>query len=299
MAVSHSLLGIVCAFARLAACALAAALEATAAAGPPAKSQRIVSMNLCTDELLMRLVEPERIASISYLSQQKLNAPLGLDEVASKLKVNHGLAEEVLMAKPDLIVAGQFSTMAATAMLRKLGHEVVTFEPEQDFDDMRANIRKMGAAVGEPERAERVIAEFDARLTELQAELPPGDKPVFADIGVNNFMAGRDTLFAHVVNAGGYRTLAETLGYSGFRNISLEEMLKVRPALVSTATPWSNPPSMATQNLRHPILRKLVAETPQIAIPERFTTCGAPSVLGAVELLVEARKKLVKAGGAR
>ncbi len=264
----------------------------SAGANPPAKPQRIVSMNLCTDELLMRIVEPERIASISYLSQQPLNAPLGLVELASRLQVNHGLAEQVLMSQPDLIVAGTFSTMAATAMLRKLGHDVITFDPERDFEDMRANIRKMGAAVGEPERAERVIADFDTRLADLQAELPPGEKPIFADIGVNNFMAGRDTLFAHVVNAGGYRTLGETLGYSGFRNISLEEMLKVRPALVSTATPWSNPPSMATQNLRHPILRKLVAETPQIVIPERFTTCGAPSVLGAVELLVQARKDL-------
>lgn len=246
-------------------------------------------MNLCTDELLMRLVEPERIASISYLSQQKLNAPLGLDAVALKLEVNHGLAEEVLMAEPDLIVAGTFSTMAATSMLRKLGYEVATFDPEADFDDMRANIQKMGALVGEPERARQVIAEFDARLAELQARLPPGEKPIFADIGVNNFMAGRNTLFAHVVNAGGYRTLAETLGYSGFRNVTLEEMLKVGPALVSTATPWTNPPSMATQAQRHPLLRRLVEGTPQIAIPERFTTCGAPSVLGAVELLVEAR----------
>jgi len=52
---------------------------------------------------------------------------------------------------------------------------------------------------------------------------------------------------------------------------------------------------MATQNLRHPILRELMAETPQIVIPERFTTCGAPSVLGAIELLVEARKDLAAA----
>lgn len=294
---SQSLLGAgpACRLARLLACALGLAIAANAAAAPPAKPQHIVSMNLCTDELLMRLVAPERIASISYLSQQPLNAPLGLDEVASQLAVNHGLAEEVLMAEPDLIVAGAFSTMAATAMLRKLGHKVITFEPEANFNDMRANIRKMGAVVGEPERAEQVIAEFDARLADLQAELPPGEKPVFADVGVNNFMAGRDTLFAHVINAGGYRTLGETLGYSGFRNISLEEMLKVRPALVSTATPWSDPPSMATQNLRHPILRELMAETPQIVIPERFTTCGAPSVLGAIELLVEARKDLAAA----
>jgi iron complex transport system substrate-binding protein len=262
----------------------------TAAADAQTRPQRIVSMNLCTDELLMRIVDPSRIASITYLSRQPLNAPLGLDDTIAKIKVNHGLAEEVLMSKPDLIVTGSFSTMAATSLLRGLGQKIVTFDPEADFDDMRANIRRMGEAVGEPERAEQVIAEFDARLADLQAQLPPGDKPVFADIGVNNFMSGRDTLFAHVVNAGGWRTLGETLGYSGYTNIPLEQLLRTKPDLVSTATPWSNPPSMSTQNLRHPALRDLVAHTPHITIPERYTTCGAPSVLGAVELLVEARK---------
>jgi iron complex transport system substrate-binding protein len=278
--------------------ALAVLAPATsAAADAQQRPQRIVSMNLCTDELLMRIVDPSRIASITYLSRQPLNAPLGLDDTIAKIRVNHGLAEEVLMSKPDLIVTGSFSTMAATSLLRGLGQNIVTFDPEADFDDMRANIRKMGEAVGEPQRAEQVIADFDARLAELQAQLPPGDKPVFADIGVNNFMSGRDTLFAHVVNAGGWRTLGETLGYSGYTNIPLEQLLRMRPDLVSTATPWSNPPSMSTQNLRHPALRELVADTPHITIPERYTTCGAPSVLGAVELLVEARKAHAQRAG--
>jgi iron complex transport system substrate-binding protein len=248
-------------------------------------------MNLCNDELLMRLVDPSRIAAITNLSQQAVNEPLGLSHISSKLKVNHGLAEEVLMLKPDLIVAGSFTTTTAVALLRKLGYEVVTFEPENNLEDMRANVRKMGKLVGEEAKAEQVIAEFDAKLADLQARMPPGDLPVFADIAVNNFIAGKDTFYAEVVNAGGYQTIGQALGYSGFRNVSLEELLKVRPALMSTATPWTNPPSLSTQNLQHPALRQLVAETPNIVIPERFTTCGTPAVMGAIELLAQARRK--------
>lgn len=269
-------------------------MHPVAAADAVKRPQRIVSMNLCTDELLMRLVEPERIASISFLSHQPLNAPLGLDEVAHKLKANHGLAEEVLMEKPDLIVTGTFTTAAATALLRRSGQNVVAFEPENNFDDLRANIRKMGDITGEQARAEELVREFDTKLAALQAQLPAGEKPVFADIGVNNYLAGKDTFYAYVVNAGGWRTLAETLGYSGFHNLPLEELLRARPALVSTATPWANPPSMSTENLQHPALRNLLAGIPRVAIPERYTTCGTPSVLGAVELLVEARKAHAK-----
>ncbi|RYG34776.1 MAG: hypothetical protein EON93_07545, partial [Burkholderiales bacterium] len=158
----------------------------TNAADAQTRPQRIVSMNLCTDELLMRIVDPSRIASVTYLSQQPINAPLGLGGIASKLKVNHGLAEEVLMQEPDLILAGRFTATTAVSLLRRLGYTIITFEPELTLDDMRANVRKLGAAVGENARAEQVIKDFDTRLSELQAQIPAGEKPIFADIGVND-----------------------------------------------------------------------------------------------------------------
>jgi iron complex transport system substrate-binding protein len=274
--------------------AIALALPFCVAAFPTAHAQappqRIVSMNLCTDELLMRIVDPSRIASITYLSQQPVNAPLGLSAIAAALAPNHGLAEEIIRLKPDLILAGRYTTTTAVALLRQLGYRVETFAPENTLSDMRDNIRRLGALTGDRQRAEQVIADFDHRLAELQSELPAGEQPVFADIGVNNYVSGDGTLYAEIVNAGGYRTLGQALGYSGYRNISLEQLLTLRPALISTATPWTNPPSMSTMALGHPALRNLVARTPQITIPERYTTCGAPSVLGAIEILIEARK---------
>lgn len=256
---------------------------------PPAKPRRIVSMNLCTDELLMRLVDPSRIASITYLSHQPVNAPLGLDHIAATLPVNYGLAEEVIRLRPDLVLAGQFTARPASSLLSRLGYRVEMFAPENSFADMRANIRRLGALVGEEARAEAVIADFDARLGALQARIPRGEAPVFADIGVNNYVAGRGTLYTEVINAAGYRTLGQALGFEGFRNVPLETLLTVRPALVSTATPWTSPPSLSTLALAHPALRALGAGAGHVVIPERFTTCGAPSVLGAVEILVNAR----------
>ena len=276
--------------------ALALALALCAAILPAhAQPQRIVSMNLCTDELLMRIVDPARIAAITHLSQQPVNAPLGLDAIASKLAVNHGLAEEVIALKPDLILAGSFTTSTATALLRRLGYTVLIFEPENSFDDMRANIRKLAAATGDTAKAEQIIADFDTRLAALQARIPDDRRPIFADIGVNNYITGDNTLYAEVVNGAGYRTLGQALGFSGYRTVALEQILTVRPALMSTATPWTSPPSLSTMALGHPALRAMTARTPHVEIPERYTTCGAPSLLGAIEILVEAREKMGRA----
>jgi iron complex transport system substrate-binding protein len=273
--------------------ALALVLALCAAVLPAhAQPRRIVSMNLCTDELLLRIVDPARIAAITHLSQQPVNAPLGLDAIASKLAINHGLAEEVIALKPDLILAGSFTTSTATALLRRLGYTVLIFEPENSFDDMRANIRKLAAATGDTAKAEQIIADFDARLAALQARIPDDKRPIFADIGVNNYITGDNTLYAQVVNAAGYRTLGQALGFSGYRSVPLEQLLTIRPALMSTATPWTSPPSLSTMALGHPALRAMTARTPHVEIPERYTTCGAPSLLGAIEILVEAREKM-------
>jgi iron complex transport system substrate-binding protein len=257
---------------------------APAAAAP----RRIVSLNLCTDELLLLLAPRERIASISYLSQRPEGAPPGMEKLAMSFPVNHGLAEEVLLHQPDLVVAGAYAARPAVAILRKLGYRVVDFSPEENFDDMRRNIRLMGALVGEPARAETVIAAFEQRLAEIQKKMGP-ERPVYANIGVNNWMAGKNTLPAAVTNAAGYRTLGEAIGFEGYRNLPMERLLLAKPDLMTRLTPFANPPSMATQGLNHPALRKLAAKTEQVAIPERYWVCAAPSSLRAVQMLAEKR----------
>lgn len=269
---------------------LFAGLMAWTNAADAQRPQRIVSMNLCTDQLLMRLVEPERIASISFLSFEPGETPAELQPILKQLRQNRGLAEQVLMLKPDLILAGQYSTLTTTPLLQKLGYKVVLFSPDNSFGDMRANIRKLGEAVGEQARAEKMIADFDRDLAALRAGLPSGPMPVYADIGVNNWMAGRGTLSTEVANAGGFRTLGETVGYDGYRSIPLEQLVRHAPDLISSSSGYANPPSMATQALGHPLIRDMIAKSQTIELASRYTTCANPSSLDAVRLLVEARK---------
>lgn len=238
----------------------------------------------------MLLAPRARIASISYLSRQKGSTPRGLEKLTFSIPINHGFAEEVIAYKPDLVVAGLYTSRPTVQLLRKLGYRVIDFTPERNFDDMRTNITRMGALVGEPERARQIIADFDARLVRIRAELGPA-RPIYADIGVNNWMPGKNTLSTAITNAGGYRTLGEALGYEGFRNVPLEQLLTVRPSLVSNTTPYANPPSLATQALRHPALRQMASRSELITIPERLWVCAAPSTLDAVQMLADKHAK--------
>ena len=100
-----------------------------AAAAPPA--QRIMSLKLCTDELLMDLVPPGRIASISYLSREK--AALKLWPEAAAIPVNHNSIEEVLKVHPDLILTDAYQSPAMRALLAKSGAKIVEVPDAENF----------------------------------------------------------------------------------------------------------------------------------------------------------------------
>jgi iron complex transport system substrate-binding protein len=271
---------------------VALALQGTSAFAELARPQRIVSLNLCTDQILLQLVEPSRIASLTFLSFEPGATNEKYLPLLRHVKPNHGLAEEVLALNSDLVVSGIYAARTTTALLRKVGQNVVVFEPENSFEDMRASIRRMGVAVGEERRAAHLIAAFDAELAALKAQVPPGPAPIYADIGVNYWMAGQGTLYGEIVNAGGFRTLGDVMGFSGHRSVPLETLVRLKPALISTDTQYDHPPSLSTQALRHPLLRQMAAETPRLSIPPRYTVCATPESLSAIRMLIAAREAI-------
>ena len=76
-------------------------------------------------------------------------------EEAKAYRINHGLAEEVWLMQPDLVIAGSFSARATVDMLRRLGVPVVVMQPAYGLGDIPDRLRQMGVALGREEAAER------------------------------------------------------------------------------------------------------------------------------------------------
>lgn len=267
---------------------LLSGLAVPPAAADAPRPQRIVSMNQCTDLLLLMLAPPERIASISFVSRQPQWTPPEYASEIARLPVNHGGAEKILTLKPDLIVTARYSGTQTVQTLERLGYQVAEFDAESSFADIRSNIRKMGRLVGEEARAESIVAAFDARLSAIEAKAHE-NAGIFADVGVNGWMSGEGTLMAEAANAAGYQTLGQKLGVSGFANLSLEQIVAAHPDVVAMSNAWTHPPSEATDALRHPAFKALGKTATFIDIPDRLTVCGSPDILDAVEMIARAK----------
>ena len=78
-----------------------AALVLWAGAAVAAPPERVVSMNLCTDQLAMMLAAPGQLVSVSHLASEVQSS--SMVEEARAYPMNRGQVEQVFLMRPDLV----------------------------------------------------------------------------------------------------------------------------------------------------------------------------------------------------
>ncbi len=270
------------------------ALTAGASSAAPAKPQRVMSLNGCTDQLVLMLLPPERIVSVSYLAEKQAMTP-ELKRRASHMRVNHGLAEEVLQQKPDLILTSPFSARPAHRLMAKTGAPMVDVMSADSFEDIRRTTRQVAAAVGEVERGEVLIAAMDAKLAELKRTI--GARKILA-MGWDGSgrVPGKQSLFNDILTAAGGVNLAAGEG-SYESSLDLEQLLAAnpRPQLLLYAENDATAPTLQTASIQHPVLRR--AFTHRLEVP-RYG-CGTPDAGTQAAALRRAMEQALAGPGAR
>jgi iron complex transport system substrate-binding protein len=270
----------------LARVALAVALASGVARAEPPR--RIVSLNLCTDQILVDLVGRERIAALSHLATDP--ALSAIAEEARGLVTIRGTAEEVLARDPDLVLTIAGSTPATVSLLERLGNRVLAVPLANDFDAVRSITRAIAQAVGEVQRGEQLLAEFDARL----AAGAPADarRPSALVYQLNSLASGPGTLVDAMLTAAGFRNLARELPLGPAGRLPLETLVASPPDLVVLATAPDAFRTIAADNLRHPALAAVLAERPHVLLGMADWLCGTPRAARAVEALAGWRRAL-------
>lgn len=276
-----------------------AALAFTAGAAPLRAEQqpkRIVSLNMCTDQLLLDLVDPERIAGISYLG-----ADATLSAYAKELrpfKKLRGTAEEVLALEPDLIIAGEYTTGATVDLLRRVGKTVLIVPMATDFDGLRATVRQIAAAVGDVARGEAVLQHFDDRLRAARSTVQ--SRPTALAYQVGSFVSGPESLLDAAMTAAGYRNLARDLHLGAGGRLPLEQLLTTPPDLLVLANAADDFRTVLADNLRHPALKQAMSRRPSVHLPMPYWMCATPKIAEAVEILASMKATgLANAAAAR
>lgn len=254
------------------------------AAGPAvAKPQRIVSLNLCADALILRLADRANVRSVTWLARDPEHSVVAAE--AATVPVNHGLAEEIIALAPDLVVVGAFTTRTTVALLRRLGLPLLELGVPESIDGIPAQIREVAAAIGEAERGERMIADMDRRLAAIPAA---GSRPLAVVLRPNGFTAGRGSLVDEILTRAGTRNLAAERGLENYGRIPLETVALGGVDLLILDRAAGGAPSLGEAMLDHPIVSALPGLR-LVSVPSRLWNCAGPEVAEAVALIAAAR----------
>ena len=265
------------------------ALSAGLCAGPVLADtpQRVVSMNLCTDQLAMMLAAPGQLHSVSHIAlDERVSA---MTDKAASYEINRGLAEEIYLMQPDLVIAGAFSDRATVDMLRRLDIPVAVFDPASSLADVRDRISRMGEVLHRQTAADTMLAEFDARLEALTAEVRRNPRAVL--YYANGYTSGDNSLAGQILLAAGFSNAANETGYAAGRKLPLEVLAVTDPEIVITASPYPGA-SRSEEVLDHPVVQSLRQTSAGATLIDHDWVCGTPYVLRAVENLSAARQRL-------
>jgi iron complex transport system substrate-binding protein len=263
---------------------LCCASKAALAEAPP---KRIVSFNLCADQLLLALADPSQIAG---LSPYATNAALSVmpDQGARFPRLDWD-AESVVNLAPDLVLVGP-SNRPTHAMLNAMGIRVVEVSLISNLAEASRQARDLGQLIGHPERGEALGRQLEQAETQLAAAaLKPPMTALVVQRG--GYSEGPASLVAGMLTVAGLRPPPNSpSGFGGF--VSLEQLLVDGPDVLVLQDPPHDAGDQGALFITHPSLLARYGTSRRINLPSRYTLCGGPALLQGLDYLTNAIKTL-------
>ncbi|NRA31106.1 MAG: ABC transporter substrate-binding protein [Parvularculaceae bacterium] len=247
--------------------------RAVHATGQPS---RIVSLDYCADQYLLKFVDRSRILAISPDADEKFSY---MREAARDLPTVRPQAEDVLVLKPDLVVRSYGGGPNAVAFFERAGIPVLNLSSwAADIPSVMANVESTAMALGAEEEGRRVVANMKQRLDALaQAD---GNILYMTPGGVTT---GPGTLVHELIEASGRQNFQREAGWNP---IPLERLAYEQPDRVAASffDTLANSPD-AWSPMKHPVARAQLRDRPVVALDGSWTSCGGWYLVEAVEAM--------------
>ncbi len=252
---------------------------------PPAR--RVVSLNPCLDQILVAVADRSQVAALSHYARDPQASSIA--EVARTYPQTFESAEEVMMLRPDLVLASRHSAPATREALTRLGVAYEPFSVPNTVKASLAQITRIAALVGHPDRGAALIARVDAALA--AGARPVGARPVTVLVfQPRGFAAGDGTLMNEMLTRAGFVNVAPRYGIRQWGNVSLERLIADPPQLLLSGETAPGAPTWAERIVTHPALAAIAGRLHRAVLPERLLYCGGPSLIETAGILAAARR---------
>ncbi|MFT4730724.1 MAG: iron complex transport system substrate-binding protein [Granulosicoccus sp.] len=281
------------------ACFFGALSVNTIGANAHALAPSVLSINLCSDQMVMLLAEPSQIKALSRLSKD--SAGSYFHQQAQKFPQVETQAEDILPLAPDVVLTGPYTPRHTSALLAELGLRVESLTIANSLEDMFANILLVGRILDQEVKAALIVKSLRMQLTAINLRVDILDtrmrndgqsQPKAAVYDPNGYTVGRSSLRGEAMSLAGWHNVAEDKGIESYGVIHLEELIQLAPVALIESPYSADTYSRGQMVAKHPALRQAGLNPMIVALPSNQTICAGPWSVDIVAQLLEAREQL-------
>jgi len=192
------------------------------------KPQKIVSVTLPTDEILLSLVSKSRIAAVTAFAEDPSLSNVVGQVIDVPVKLAQMNAEVILSLKPDIVFVADWSDAAAVKQLRSAGLVVYQFKSPSTVKEIQSRIAAIGVAVGEEDAAKKLSQWMDTRLAAVAAKLAglASDKRLSVmDYTTWGTSMGAGSSWDEIVRLAGLKSAVASLKADQYSSVSVSKEL--------------------------------------------------------------------------
>lgn len=266
---------------------LGVALAACGQVPAPAASvsdrpMRIVSLDFCSDQYLLKLADREQILALSPDAGRAFSY---MRAAAHGLPTVRSVAEDVLILQPDLVIRSYGGGPNAAAFFERAGIPVLQVGwaasiNGEDINTIPRITRDVAEGLNQTERGEAVVQDYLRRLRAIQ---PTARKRSALYMTPSGVTSGGDSLVHQAMVAAGLTNFTDR---PGWHSLPLERLAYDRPDLVAAAFFGAdNTHNHGWSATRHPIAQRELTEAELVKLDGAWLACGGWYVIEAVEAL--------------
>mgnify|MGYP000919966409 FL=1 len=205
----------------------------------PSPPKRIVTLSMSTDETMLGLVEPQRMAAVNTLLDDPVSSNVtGLVKEIPQ-RIGNPTVEEIMALQPDLVVVPDWGDLTMVPSLREVGLKVIVCKGASNLAEIRETIELLAAAAGVPERGQKLRAMMDAKLAEIQekvAKIPQTERKRVVLISLMSGYGGLGSSFDEACHFAGVINGRAELGIRDFQVMTKEQLVQIDPDILFLPT---------------------------------------------------------------
>lgn len=248
------------------------------------RPMRIVSLDFCSDQYVLKFADPEQILAVSPDAVKGFSF---MRDEAIGVPTVRPLAEDVLILKPDLVVRSYGGGPNAAAFFERAGVPVLQVGWASNIDGEELGsipilIQNMADGLGQSERGQALVEEYRDRLNRVKARATGENTLYMTPAG---YTTGSGSLAHEMMVAAGLTNFEKT---PGWKSLPLERLAYEQPELVAAAyfdTLTNHPDAWSAS--RHPVAQKQLNGPDTVSIKGAWLACGGWFIVNGIEALAE------------